>query len=169
MNGNILSLCIVEAGKTSLIMEHRIERKFTGTFLYIGEEGEELIYDVSGYENLKDAFSGRVIEEEKLVELINELSRIGIDIENRNLDINGLLASPEFIYLKIHNLKNLNNILFIYNSGKSQISIDSSLMSLAEFLIEKVDYENQNAVNIAYGFYSNVYKGDYIFDTSLWK
>lgn len=157
-------------------MRNRIEKTFSGSFMYISGENDETEckYDITGYENIRNVYKEKSISEQELIKIISELSDMGKSIERKNLDINGFLVSPDYIYIDekratVYRESRNFGIVMIYYPGKLDTTIDTSLLRLAEFIIEKIDYNNQRAVDIAYMFYIQVYNGNYVFDTSLWK
>jgi len=151
------------------------ENGFSGKFLYItGEDGSKERFDVTGSVSLASEYSEKRMSRETIYSLIKELSDMGRELETKKLDKKGLILNPEYIYLSYGrksstNSAEVNNKLyrFIYYSGKSNQTFEGELMSLAEFVINHVNYGFRDAIYLAYDFYLHVFRNNYVFDDIL--
>lgn len=152
-------------------MKYRFENGFLGSFIFVsGEEGEEEKYDITGLTSLMSLYGEKAMSRESIHMLISELSKMGRELEKHNLDKNGWLLNPNYIYLEYGGKTsgdNTANIKFLYYSGKSDLNFQEELMVLAEFVINHVNYGFQDAIYLAYDFYLHVFRKNYIFDDIL--
>lgn len=159
-------------------MKYRTENTFSGSFFYLkGDDPSdtELKYDITGFESLSKAFLLQSIKLHDLNHFIKELGKIGTSIENKNLNINGLVLNPDCIFIsqritrssanQYENIteSSIDKIRFIYYNGHFNISFEKRIISIGEFIIMHVDYNDPLAIDRAYNFYMQVYKGNYVF------
>ena len=146
-------------------METRIEKGFTGKYLYISNGKDEYKYNITGFASMAEVYKSVPIDRQFLLKLIDELLNTGRKIEEDNKSINSLIVDAQNIYIR----KTDGYIMFVYFPGSGDKTLDGYLLSLAEFVIQRVDYDDEIAVDLAYYFYRMIYSGDYLFDTSSWK
>lgn len=165
-------------------MKYRIDNTFKGSFFYIKsdkKDDKEQKYDVTGYESLARLYTAKRIGLEELKHIIRELAQTGMEIEERGLDINGLILNPECVFVKIDKSKedisifDINDhmmdedcvnkiamkVRFIYFYEDGQRVFDKRIKGFSEFIIEHVNYDDRNAVDLAYSLYMQIHKGNY--------
>lgn len=152
-------------------MEYRFENGFSGRFLFVrGEENTEEKFDITGLVSLETAYNEIRMSRESIYMLVREVSEMGRRLEKQQLDKNGWLLNPKYIYLRMdgNSDKNMGKIIrFVYYTGKSDLDFEHELRGLAEFIIKNVNYGFWDAIYLAYDFYLHVYRNNYVFDDIL--
>lgn len=115
------------------------------------------IYDVTGMQSLKDEFNTREIDFADVKELIKTIIDVGKALDEFLLTEDNLRLEQENVYIK-------NRHFYFLYFPCNETRISESLSRLSEFLISRVNHNDDSAVKMAYGFYNMVYSGDYAFD-----
>lgn len=158
-------------------MTYRTENSFSGSYLYLkgeNETDEECKYETTGLISFANAYRERNCTYEVLFNLISRISEEGKRLEGAGLDMDGWILDPEYIYVEPPEKFAVNErfhthqlIRFIYYPGNTGMSMSGGLLYLAEFVIEHAEYKDKDAVEIAYGFYLQIYRGNYVFENLL--
>lgn len=156
-------------------MIYRSEKTFSGSYVFVrnnDSNAAEYRYDITGLISIAQYFKERKCDYRFIVSLIYRLSEKGRLIEKSEVDINGWILDPSYIYIyqeKESDEVEYQKVIFIYFSESTDLKMEQGMLGLAEFLIEHADYSDEKAIDIAYRFYMQVYVGDYTFDTLIKK
>ena len=155
-------------------MNYRVENTFSGSFLYIDNgnilnDGNVNLekYDITNMVSLAHEYNGKDASFEELYRIISALSQMGKRIEDNKFNINGLILNPEYIYLSFKVGEPLPKVVFIYYSSQTDLLLEEEIKSLAEYIIEHTDHDDKRAVQLAYGFYMQIHRGNYVFNKLL--
>jgi len=147
-------------------LDIRVENGFFGKNLYI--KNLETLYEekknITGMISLADEYEEKVCSYEVVAALITELMKTGRRIEKEGKDISGIILNPEYIYVEETGENNRTNIEILFFDENSNVSFDDEILKLAEFLIWHVDHKSDKALNLAYDFYNQVIRKNYVFD-----
>lgn len=161
-------LCIEGIGKSdkntvdSLEINMLVQNEITGFCnLYVREEDQkqQFVYNVTGMTSLKNKYSNKEMGKDDIKNLIIAIKKAFENIEEYLLDKDHLLLEPEYIFIETVGC----GIGFCYYPY-SDMTLRESIRSLAEFLISVTNHSQEEAVNLSYGFYSQVSLEDYHFD-----
>ncbi len=109
---------------------------------------ERYYYDISSKQPVVNVFEKGQVDElqtEKLVEKIIEAVK---EARKYMLFENSFVLSPQYIYMNISNFE----VSLCYLPGYNK-DIREQLSDFLEFLLEKVDHNNQKAIVMSYGLY----------------
>lgn len=112
------------------------------------EDGESYFYlDISGKKNLWQEYQDREMELPEMIWLFQNIVQISEELRNYLLSERMLWLDPEFIYKDMED----GSISIVVIPWEKELKYP--LRKLAEFLLEKVNHEDENSVNAAYHFY----------------
>ena len=122
-------------------------------------EGEELYeYNISGMTSIYDLAKRKSLGFRELVLLVNSLDECKIAIDEYLLSEEGLIVDPEYIFFDRRN----NEIKYCFYPF-SDNDLFSSFSMLGEFLLSDIDYDDEDAVKLAYDIYASILNKDYDF------
>lgn len=164
------SILLIGRNSFNMGLIFRIENGFFGSFLYIkGDENnspEEKI-NITGMVSLAGEYEEKACPHELISDIITELLQSGRKMESRNKNVSGMILNPEYIY--INDSEKENHIEIFYYNGNSDLCFDDEILKLAEFLTWHADHKSEKAIALAYGFYNQVIRKNYVFDSLLAK
>lgn len=112
-------------------------------------------YDISNCQDLTTVYSVKKLVCKDVVSIITNLNKLIREMENYLMDGLQLVLCPEFIFLDLET----HRIKFIYDFSESRRHSD--VVKLGEFLINRVDHEDEIATSLAYYFFENSHNGNY--------
>jgi len=153
---------IAESGKRELIdsyagkivMQKGIDGILNCSFRLIDGENE-IWYDISSMHSIKQVFAVKPIEYDELERLVHQLFFTLDELEKYLMGAEQLCMEPEYIFVNMEKKK----FFFLYDYTEKRE--ERSILSLAEFLIEKVNPQDEKALEIAYSFFEYVANGEY--------
>ncbi len=118
---------------------------------YVDEECS-FYYEISSRQSLKSIFDKKEIEYEQLFHLLDHIKETLDELDHFLLDSRCLLLNPEYIYTE----PETKEYFFLYYPCMDETEGQAGLISLAEFLVNKVKHEQEEAVEIVYKMYEAV-------------
>jgi len=112
-------------------------------------------YDITGGHDLTSVYAAKKIQYADLENIMEQLIQVVNDMEKYLMDGLQLVLSPEFVYFELETKR----IQFIFDF--SECKTKSDIIRLGEFLIEKVDHEDEKATELAYLFYELCREGNF--------
>lgn len=125
-------------------MKHLLECKIR----YVDEECH-FYYEISSKQSLYSLFAGKVIGYEQLRHLFEHMQEALSELENYMLDSRRLVLQTEYIFVE----PETEEFYFLYYPHYVESDDIMTQMSLAQFLVDRVDHEQENAVAIVYKIY----------------
>lgn len=138
---------------TSNRMKHFLECKIR----YVDEESH-FYYEISSKQSLSNLFADKKIGYEELCHLFEHMQEALLELENYMLDSRRLILQPEYIYVEPES----KNYYFLYYPEDMETEEIATQMSLAQFLVDKTDHEQENAVAVAYKVYEMMQDGQFV-------
>lgn len=106
-------------------------------------------YEISGKRALSQIFQKRKIGGEEMRQIFAALKKLQQETERYLLDFKKLILLPEYLYADF-DIKQLYVVYYPDYEG------DGSLEAIGNFLIEHVDYQEAEAVELAYSFQQRI-------------
>lgn len=106
-------------------------------------------YEISGKRTLSQIFQKRKIGGEEMRQILAALKKLEQETERYLLDFKKLILLPEYLYADF-DIKQLYVVYYPDYEG------DGSLEAIGNFLIEHVDYQEAEAVELAYSFQQRI-------------
>ncbi len=120
-------------------------------------------YDMGSCQTLKNVFEGTPMSYKELKALLSGLSSASHELEKYLLDVKDLMTDPEQIFWDLEK----EEPCFCYypeNPGKGE-----DFVALAQFLIDAIDKEDEEASALAYAYFDRVCEGMLLPDDILRK
>lgn len=139
-----------EAGEyfqMQMLLENRMEGLLACSLHSFNGE-EQIFFDISGKQALSAAYEKKQMKAADLELLLFGIKKALEKMREYLLDESYLLLSPEYIYI---NLSAEQLFLCFYPFEKREFA--KSMAVLTEYLLERVDHEDDKAVVLAYRFY----------------
>ena len=102
-----------------------------------------LYYEITSKQNLCSLYENRRITMKQLRNFFVQLKTVGERISGFLLDESNLILNPEYIYADVET----EELSFLYDPFEQE---ENNMVSFLEFLTEKIDDQDQAAVEIAY-------------------
>jgi hypothetical protein len=117
----------------------------------------ELYYDISTKQSLSVLYEKREMRKEDLEKLFYGMKSALKNMENYLLNMECLILEPEYIYIHAAD----ETIYFLYHPYMQE-NFEQTVYNFAEYLLERICNEDEQAVVYAYGFYRYIKeeKGD---------
>lgn len=111
-------------------------------------------YEVTSRQSLQSVFEQRSIEAEALRKLFEQLLDLLEELGQYLLAPDGLVLQPELVFADA----NLENFSFCYLPGKQGHTgcFQKQIRELMEYLLPKLDHQEQDAVVLGYGLYREI-------------
>lgn len=119
-----------------------------------------LYYEITSKQTLAGVYETARISMEQLRKLFVQLKMTWEEMSRYLLDERGLVLRPEYIYVDVET----GDMLFLYYPFASE---ENYIKSLLEFLIERIDNEDRQAVEVTYKMYELVEKEQFVLDEVL--
>lgn len=115
--------------------EHRVNGK------------KEIWYEIDGFHTLEQIFAVKKISAQELKQILLGLAQTIEELEKYLIDGKRLCYQPEYLYMDMETGK--IKLLFDFTEGDRE----HPLMPLAQFLLERLDHEEEAAIELGYFFY----------------
>lgn len=115
--------------------EHRVNGK------------KEIWYEIDGFHTLEQIFAVKKISAQELKQILLGLAQTIEELEKYLIDGKRLCYQPEYLYMDMETGK--LKLLFDFTEGDRE----HPLMPLAEFLLERLDHEEEAVIELGYFFY----------------
>lgn len=125
-------------------MKHLLDCKIR----YVNQECH-FYYEISSRQSITGLFAGRKWDYEQLRRLFECMQKALEELENYLLDSRKLVLQPDYIFAD----PETEEYFFIYYPYYTQEEAITTQMSLSQFLIDKVDHTQEEAVAIVYKVY----------------
>jgi len=112
------------------------------------DEKVDFYYDITSKQNLRLVLEKKRITGEELLGLLEGLQRAAQVCREYLLDADRILLNPDYIYLD----PDIWDLSFCYVPFCSQ-DLQEELLNLAEYLLERLERQDQKAVTLGYEFY----------------
>ena len=122
----------------------------------VRENGQNYLwYDITGKQSLDTIVDSSKLGHELLCRILLALYEAVERLEQVLLRAEGVVLMPECIFQDYRT----EQIFFCYYPGNEQ-SMAQSMTTLLEYLLERLDHGDERGVELAYGLYERVSKGD---------
>lgn len=135
---------------TRMMIENEIPN-FLRLTMKMNEGIYDYYYEISSRQPLSRLYEHREIKNVDLVNIINEIAIAYNNAFEYMLEGNHFILIPEYMYINLES----NKIELLYYPEYSS-SIENSLMTFAEYVLDRVDHQDSEAVMLAYKFYKVV-------------
>lgn len=115
--------------------EHRVNGK------------KEIWYEIDGFHTLEQIFAVKKISAQELKQILLRLAQTIEELEKYLIDGKRLCYQPEYLYMDMETGK--LKFLFDFTEGDRE----HPLMPLAQFLLERLDHEEEAVIELGYFFY----------------
>ncbi len=140
-----------------MIQENSINGLLPFTIRRIDEE-IFYYYDISGKQCVQNLFQRKAISYEELRTILLELHQLIEEVKSYLIDSSHIILDPNYLYCD-YECKKLFCVYQIDYDMEQKVALEG----LAEYLVEHVDSENEEAVDMAYDFYQSVRKENFSF------
>lgn len=108
-----------------------------------------LYYDISSKQNVAQLYGNRCVTREWITDFFWNMRRIRMELERFLLDSKNILWFPEQIFQDLES--HVFSFLYVpYYEG------ESGMLKLMDFLIDRMDYEDEKLVECVYGMYEQL-------------
>ena len=107
-----------------------------------------IYYDITGKQTISCIFEKRKMSAADVESILLGIKNTLFNMQNYLLDADHLLLLPEYIYMDL-STKQIFFCFYPFETGDQE----EKFSRLAEYLLEKIDHEEQQAVFAAYQFY----------------
>ncbi len=116
-------------------------------------DGEwEIRYDITSLQSLEQLFAVKEMGFSELRDILLQLMLLLEEMEKCLLSDNQLCFSPQYVFMDMER----QQLRFLYDYSEQKEN--SSLCELGEYLLEKINHEDKQAVELAYSFYEHIQK-----------
>lgn len=123
--------------------------------------GETLLYyEITSKQTMQSIFENSRISMKQLRKLFLHLKMAWEEMSRYLLDESGLVLCPEYIYVDVET----EDMLFLYYPFATE---EKYITTLLEFLLDRVDSEDRQAVEVTYKMYELVEKEQFVLDEVL--
>jgi hypothetical protein len=122
--------------------------KFLKRSVIAYDEGFQIRYEISGMQSAEKFYEERAIGRRELFQILWEIERAKKECQRFLLSEKHFFFRPAFAYL---NFKN-DGFRFVY-LPEEETEFSEEMMEMAEFVLEKLDHQDEAAVEIAYELY----------------
>ena len=113
----------------------------------------ELCYEVTSMQPLKDYYESEKLSVDEILELFLYLNKVIGELDRFLLRGSSLMLDPESIFRRTDN----REILFCYDPC-STTKVSDGLNCLSRFILDHIDYENREALELAYSLFQESMK-----------
>jgi len=118
---------------------------------------EEMFYDISSKQNLLRIYERKEFGFDEVKELFYSWRDVTNEAERYLLNPVFLLCSPEFLYFDLSEKK----YCWVFYPTDAQQNLPEGLSELSEFLLEKVNRRDFDAMDVIYRFHHDVKEGNF--------
>lgn len=108
-------------------------------------------YDITGKRSLEQLLEYKTLDFEMLQSILNSLDQACIQTEDFMMTENDILLEPEYVFADYH----AERMNFCYLPG-NQKNICMQFKTFMEYLLQKLDHKDEQAVQLGYGVYQCV-------------
>ena len=108
---------------------------------------KEIWYEIDGFHTLEQIFAVKKISAQELKQILLGLAQTIEELEKYLIDGKRLCYQPEYLYMDMETGK--LKLLFDFTEGDRE----HPLMPLAQFLLERLDHEEEAVIELGYFFY----------------
>jgi len=119
---------------------------------------QQYVYDITDKKPLSERYNNRSIDYFECRSILSGLKEILRNLNEYLLESSCLLIDPEYIFFD-SSLKNIEFVIYPFLEANTEEAINSFL----EFLLMKIDHEDERLVSLAYQTYAKVLEGDISF------
>jgi len=105
-----------------------------------------LYYDITSKQNVAQLYEGRTIKRQWVKDLVWGVKQIQLELSRFLLDVQNVLWYPQQIFQELES----NVFFFLYVPYYQE---ESSFLKLLEFMVEHIDYEDEQLVECIYHMY----------------
>lgn len=120
-------------------------------------------YEISSRQNLESLFSRKEMGYEEIFYLLESIKEVLDELEDFLLDNRYLLLLPEYIFAEPES----KEYFFLYYPCAEETDRETALKTFAEFLVNKVNHEQEDAIELTYNIYEAVQNGNFILPSIL--
>ena len=121
------------------------------------DDGFRIRYEISGMQSVEKFYEERAIGRRELFQLLWEIERAKKECHRFLLSERHFFFRPAFAYL---NFKN-DGCRFVY-LPEEETFFSEEMMEMAEFILEKLDHQDEAAVEIAYELYERAGEENFV-------
>lgn len=118
-----------------------------------------LYYEITSRQSLASIYAEKSVGIETLNQFFLQLKLVSDMLQKYLLDTNGLVFRPEYIFQNIET----KEVSYLYYPGEQE----GDLSCLMEFFMERVDDENEKAVEIVYRIADLIHRDQFVLDEVL--
>lgn len=118
-----------------------------------------LYYEITSRQSLASIYAERSVGIETLSQFFLQLKLVSDMLQKYLLDTNGLVFKPEFIFQDLET----KEVSYLYYPGEQE----GDLSCLMEFFMERVDNEDEKAVEIVYRIADLIHRDQFVLDEVL--
>lgn len=122
-----------------------------------------LYYNITSTQSLRNLFMKKEIEMEWLKDFLLTLKRLARELEAHLLDVKNIIYSPDCIFQDIET----GNTFFTYYPNYEP-EMNLNMGALAEFLIDKINHQDETLVKCSYELYEKMEFADDTFHPKSW-
>lgn len=145
--------CICPDYQIKMVQENEIIGLFRPAMCRVNEE-TEYDYSITGFQSLQTFAEGEPISGKVLGLLVEKLCQLLEEMERYLIDGEYLALRPEFIYLK-RDREAIIDVSYCFFPFREQ-ALEEQLRELFKFITNEVDYQEKEAVDLAYELYQAV-------------
>jgi hypothetical protein len=105
-------------------------------------------FDLKGTQSLEQTFAHQRMRAEQVQWLIEALRQAEVVLQEYLLSPDGLVLNPAYLYMEGEQ----HHLRFCYQLGKRGY-LEEQIQPLLQFILDHVDYQDQQAVTLAYALY----------------
>lgn len=139
-------------------MKHLLECKIR----YVDEECH-FYYEISSKQSISGLYGNKLMGYEQLRHLFEHMQEALCELENYMLDSRRLILQPEYIFVE----PQTEEFYFLYYPHYVEEDSTMTQMSFSQFLVDKVDHEQQNAIDVVYKVYEMMQDGQFLLSSIL--
>lgn len=108
-------------------------------------------YDITSKRSIEQMLDYKVLDYHLLQQILDAFDQACMQVESYMLQDNDILLNPEFIFLDSQS----GQVIYCYLPGY-QSDICQQFQRLMEYLLQRLDHKDEQAVQLAYGVYQKV-------------
>lgn len=140
-----------------MISGNKIEHLLECKIRYVNEECS-FYYEISSKQNLKSLFDKKKMKYGNIYDLLESIREALEKMDTFLLDSRCLALAPEYIFAEPEG----REYFFLYDPYAEEEDRQEALMSFAEFLLDRVDREQEEATEIVYKIYESIQDNRFI-------
>ena len=110
-----------------------------------------LYYDITSKQNTAQLYEKQLIDRRWVLSFFRSLQQVRQELRRFLLDEKNILVSPEYVFQDVSN----RNHYFLYLPYSTE---ENGMFSFVDFVIEHMDYEDEQLVECMYGIYEEMSK-----------